>query len=131
MFFASWLHFESLIHERPLRIPLFRYIGRQFFLLVAIIRRLTRKHRGRSLQHLQCRLLNIWSFQPLDFIKEIGIIQAFVFNCFSFFQPNVYNSRQIKSIDIYGTQIPGSFYFLLHPNKVLVLAYEKYTLFWF
>ena len=85
MFFASSLHFESLIHERPLRIPLFRYIGRQFFLLVSIIRRLTGKQRGQSLQHLQCQLLNILSFQPLDFIKEIGIIQTFVFNYFSFF----------------------------------------------
>ena len=42
-------------------IPLFRYIGRQFVLLVSIIRRMNR--RGRSLQHLQCQLLNILSFQ--------------------------------------------------------------------
>ena len=42
-------------------IPLFRYIGRQFVLLVSIIRRM--KQRGQSLQHLQCRLLNILSFQ--------------------------------------------------------------------
>ena len=131
MFFASSLHFESLIHERPLRITLFRYIGRQFFLLVSIIRRLTGKQGGRSLQHLQCRLLNILSFQPLDFIKEIGIIQTFVFNYFSFFQPNVYNSWKIKSIDIFGTQIPVYFCLILFPNEVVVLAYEKYTLFWF
>ena len=131
MFFASSLHFDSHIHEHPLRIPLFRYIGRQFFLLVSIIGRLIGKKRGWSLQHLQCRLLNILSFQPLDFIKEIGIIQTFVFNYFSFFQPNVYNSWQIKSIDIFGTQIPVYFCLILFPNEVVVLAYEKHTLFWF
>ena len=76
-------------------------------------------------------VVKFFSFQPLDFIKEIGIIQTFVFNYFSFFQPNVYNSRQIKSIDIFGTQIPVSFCLLLFPNEVVVLAYEKYTLFWF
>ena len=54
-------------------IPLFTYIGRQFVLIVSIIRRLTGKRRGQSIQHLQFRLLNILSFQPLDFIKEIGI----------------------------------------------------------
>ena len=86
-------------------IPLFRYIGRQFVLLVSIIRRMTRKQWGRILQHLHHRLLNILSFQPLDFIKEIGIIQTLVFNYFSFFQPNVYNSRQINNIDRFGTQI--------------------------
>ena len=74
-------------------IPLFRYIGRQFVLLVSIIRRLTGKRRGQSLQHLQCRLLNILSFQLLDFIKEIGTIQTLIFKYCSFFQPNVYNSR--------------------------------------
>ena len=73
-------------------IPLFRYIGRKFVLLVSIIRRMTGKRKGQSLQHLQCRLLNILSFQPLDFIKEIGIIQTLVFKYCSFFQPNVYNS---------------------------------------
>ena len=112
-------------------IPLFRYIVRQFVLLVSIIRRMTWKQRVRSLQNLPCWLLNILSFQPLHFIKEIGIIQTFVFNYFSFFQPNVYNSQQIKSIDIFGTQIPVSFCLLLFPNEVVVLAYEKYTLFWF
>ena len=103
-------------------IPLFRYIGRQFVLLVSIIRRMTRKRRGRSLQHLQRRLLNILSFQPLDFIKEIGIIQTLVFKYCSFFQPNVYNSWQINNIDRFGTQIQGSFFLLLHPNKVVVLG---------
>ena len=73
-------------------ILLFRYIGRHFLLLVAIIRRLKGKWRGQSLQHLQFQLLNILSFQPLDLIKEIGIIQTLVFKYFSFFQPNVYNS---------------------------------------
>ena len=61
-------------------IPLFRYIDRQFVLLVSIIRRLTRKRRGQSLQHLHCPLLNILSFQLLDFIKEIGTIQTLIFN---------------------------------------------------
>ena len=59
-------------------------------LLVSIIRRLTRKQRGHSLQHLK---LNILSFQLLDFIKEIGTIQTLIFKYCSFFQPNVYNSR--------------------------------------
>ena len=109
-------------------IPLFRYIGRQFVLLVSIIRRLTGKQRGHSLQHLQ---LNILSFQLLDFIKEIGTIQTLIFKYCSFFQPNVYNSRQINSIDRFRTQIQGSFFLLLRPNEVVVLDYEKYTLFWF
>ena len=112
-------------------IPLCRYIGRQFLLLVSIIRTMTGKRRGQSLQHLQRRLLNILSFQPLDFIKEIGIIQTLVFKYCSFFQPNVYNSRQINNIDRFGTQIQRSFVLLLHPNKVVVLDYENYTLFWF
>ena len=112
-------------------IPLFRYIGRHFVLLVSIIRILTRKRRGQSLQHLQCRLLNILSFQLLDIIKEIGTIQTLIFKYCSFFQPNVYNSRHIKNIDRFGTQIQGSFFLLLRPNKVVVLDYEKYTLFWF
>ena len=99
-------------------IPLFRYIGRQFVLLISIIKRMTGKRRGWSLQHLQRRLLNILSFQPLDFIKEIGIIQK----CCSFFQPNVYNSRQINNIDRFGTQIQGSFFLLLCLNKVVVLG---------
>ena len=112
-------------------IPLFRYIGGQFVLLVSIIRRLTGKRRGHSLQHLQCQLLNILSFQLLDFIKEIGTLQTLIFKYCSFFQPNVYNSWQINSIDRFGTQIQGSFFLLLHPNKVVVLDYENYTLFWF
>ena len=99
-------------------IPLFRYIGRKLLLLFSMIRKMTGKRRGRSLQHLQCRLLNILSFQPLDFIKEIGIIQKYC----SFFQPNVYNSRQINNIDKFGTQIQGSFFLLLCPNKVVVLG---------
>ena len=102
-------------------IPLFRYIGRQFVLPVSIIRRMTGKRRGQSLQHWQRRLLNILSFQPLDFIKKIGIIQTLVFKYCSFFQPNVYNSRQINKIDRFGTQIQGSFFLLLHPNEVVVL----------
>ena len=112
-------------------IPLFRYIGRQFVLLISIIRRMTGKRRGQILQHLQRRLLNILSFQPLDFIKEIGIIQTLVFKYCSFFQPNVYNSRQINNIDKFGTQIQRSIFLLLRPNKVVVLDYENYTLFWF
>ena len=40
-------------------IPLFRYIGIQFVLLVSTFRRMTGKRRGQSLQHLQRRLLNI------------------------------------------------------------------------
>ena len=112
-------------------IPLFRYIGRQFVLLVFIIRRMTGKRRGQNLQHLQCRLLNILSFQLLDFIKEIWTIQTLIFKYFSFFQPNVYNSWQINNIDRFGTQIQGSFFLLLRPNEVVVLDYEKYTLFWF
>ena len=111
-------------------IPLFRYIGRQFVLLVSSFRRMTGKRRGQSLQHLQRWLLNILSFQPLDFIKEIGIIQTLVFKYCSFFQPNVYNSREINNIDRFGTQIQGSFFFLLPQNKVVVLDYEKYALFW-
>ena len=99
-------------------IPLFRSIGRQFVLLVSIIRRMTGKWRGRSLQNLQRRLLNILSFQPLDFIKQIGIIQKYC----SFFQPNVYNSQQINNIDRFGTQIQGSFFLLLCLNKVVVLG---------
>ena len=108
-----------------LGISLFRYIGRQFVLLVSIIRRLTRKRRGQSLQHLQCWLLNILSFQPLYLIKEIGIFQTRVFKYFYFFQPNVYNSSQIKIIGRFGTQILGSFCLLLLPNKFVVLAYES------
>ena len=73
----------------------------------------------------------ILSFQLLDFIKEIGTIQTLIFKYCSFFQPNVYNSRQINNIDRFGTQIQGSFFLLLRPNKVAVLDYEKYTLFWF
>ena len=112
-------------------IPLFRYIGRHFVLLVSIIRRLTGKWRGQSLQYLQCQLLNILSFQLLDIIKEIGTIQTLIFKYWSFFQPNVYNSRHINNIDRFRTQIQGSFFLLLRPNKVVVLDYEKYTLFWF
>ena len=37
----------------------------------------------------------------------------------------------MNSIDRFGTQIQGSFFLLLHPNEVVVLDYEKYTLFWF
>ena len=59
-FLAHYAPSPSFMNVRR-GIPLFRYIGRQFFLLVAIIRRLTRKQRGQSLQHLQCRLLNILS----------------------------------------------------------------------
>ena len=69
-------------------------------------------------------------FQPLDFIKEIGIIQTLVFKYFSFFQPNVYNSWQMNNIDRFGTQIQGSFFLLLLPNEVVVLDYKKYRLFW-
>ena len=112
-------------------IPLFRYIGRHFVLLVSIIRRLTRKWRGQSLQYLQCRLLNILSFQLLDIIKEIGTIQTLIFKYCSLFQPNVYNSWHINNIERFGTQIQGSFLLLLHPNKVVVPNNEKYTLFWF
>ena len=97
-------------------IPLFRYIGRQFVLLVSIIRRMTWKQRVRSLQNLPCWLLNILSFQALDFIKEIGINQTLVFKYCSFFQPNVCNSWQINNIDRFGTQIQGSFFLLLRPN---------------
>ena len=103
-------------------ILLFRYIGRQFVLLVSIIRRLTGKWRGKSLQRLQCRLLNILSFQLLNFIKEIETIQTLIFKYCSFFQTNVYNSLQINNIDRFGTQIQGSFFLLLRPNKVVVLA---------
>ena len=74
-------------------IPLFIYIGRHFVLLVSTFRRMTGKRTGRSLQHLQRRLLNIVSFQNLAFIKEIGKIQTLILKYFSFFQPNVYNSR--------------------------------------
>ena len=70
-------------------IPLFRYIGRQFVLLISIIRRLIEKRTGQSLQHLSCQLLNILSFQLLDFIKEIGTIQTLIFKYCSLFQPNV------------------------------------------
>ena len=116
-------------------IPLFRYIGRQFLLLVSIIRRM--KRRGQSLQHLQCRLLNILSFQLLDFIKEIGTIQTVIFKYCSFFQPNVYYSWQINSIDRFGTQIQGSFFLLPPPKRscgprlwkvyiILVLISYKY-----
>ena len=125
-FLAHYTPSPSFMNARR-GIPLFRYIGRQFVLIISIIRRMTRKRRGQSLQHLQHRLLNILSFQPLDFIKEIGIIQKYC----SFFQPNVYNSRQINNIDRFGTQIQGSFFLLLRPNEVVVLDYEKYTLFWF
>ena len=55
-----------------------RYIGRKFLLLVAMIRKMKGKLRGRSLQHLQCWLLNILSFQLLDFIKEIGTIHTYI-----------------------------------------------------
>ena len=107
-------------------LPLFRYIGRQFVLLVSIIRRMTWKQRVRSLQNLPCWLLNILSFQDLDFIKEIGINQTLVFKYCSLFQPNVYNSRKINNIDRFGTQIQGSFFLLLLPNEVVVLDYEKW-----
>ena len=65
------------------------------------------------------------------FIKEIWTIQSLIFKYCSFFRPNVYNSRQINNIDRFGAQIQGSFFLLLRPNEVVVLDYEKYTLFWF
>ena len=64
------------------------------------------------------------------FIKEIGTIQTLIFKYCSFFQPNVYNSRQINNINRFGTQIQGSFFLLLCPNEFVVLDYEKYRLFW-